>query len=730
MKGSAEELEKLSPERRLLLRKLLEERASAKRAPEIRRREGDGPVPLSFAQQRLWFIDRLEPGTSAYNMPAPLRFRGDLDARVLRRALSEIVRRHESLRTVFEMAEGEPAQRVLPPFPVALPAVDLERLAAPDRERELGRLVADEAESPFDLARGPLLRSVLVRLGAGESAVLFTLHHIVSDGWSMGVLVGEVSALYGAFSRGEPSPLPELPLQYPDYALWQREHVAGERLEAQVRYWKERLAGAPPLLELPTDRPRPPVEDPRGAVAVCVVPPETVRGLQSLARAEGGTLFMVLLGGIQALLWRWSGQDDVLVGSPTANRTRVEMEGLIGFFVNTLVLRTDLSGDPTFRELLGRAKETTLGAQANQDVPFERLVEELQPERSLAHSPFFQVLFALQNADAGSLELGELAMRPIEAGGGTAKFDLTLNAEERNDAVVVSVSYRAVLWDPPTIERMMAHLRALLAGMASSPSDRVGSVELLTPGEREQVLRAWNATDAEYAVEGGLAGLIEAQAARTPDAVAAAFGEETLTYAELGRRAGRLAERLRVLGAGPDARVGLCVERSLEMVVGVLAVVRTGAAYVPVDPAYPEDRVAFMLEDAGIPVLLTQARIAARLPRTGAAVVCLDEAPSPPGPLSPASGRKGEHDIVEGEDRSEEIPLPQTWGRVASLSEPGGAPPRGAPHPRPLPHLWGRGGAKRRGGGQPSPPTPSPTSSTPPAPPDDPRAWRCRSARC
>ncbi|HEX8275252.1 MAG TPA: amino acid adenylation domain-containing protein, partial [Longimicrobiaceae bacterium] len=623
----AERLAELSPERRLLLRKLLEERAGAKRAaavPEIRRREGGAPVPLSFAQQRLWFIAQLEPGSPAYNMPYPLRIRGGLDRAVLERALGEIARRHESLRTVFSMADGEPVQTVLPPGRWVLPLVELAGLREEDREREARRLADAEAARPFDLAAGPLLRSTLLRLGDEDAAVLFTMHHIASDGWSMGVLTREVSALYAAFARGAASPLPELPLQYPDYALWQREHLAGERLDAQIRYWKERLADAPALLELPTDRPRPPVEDPHGALVHFVVPDDTTRALRALVRSEGGTLFMAVLAGLQALLARYSGQDDVLVGSPIANRTRVELEGLIGFFVNTLVMRTDLGGDPTVRELLGRVRTTVLEAQSNQDLPFERLVEEVQPERSLAHSPLFQVLLTLQNVEAGELELGPVRMAPMPAGADTAKFDLTVATEERGDHVVGTASYRAALWDAATMRRMMDHYVALLGRMAADPEAKVWELELLTGAEREQVVRRWNDTDAPYPVEGGLAALFEAQAARTPDVPAAVFGGDSLTYAELDRRADALAARLRSLGVGADARVGLCAERSLELVVGVLGALKAGAAYVPIDPAYPEDRVAYMLDDAGISVLLTQERLRDRLPATGAETVLLD----------------------------------------------------------------------------------------------------------
>ncbi|HLL48171.1 MAG TPA: condensation domain-containing protein, partial [Longimicrobiaceae bacterium] len=492
--------------------------------PPITRRADEGPSPLSFAQQRLWFIDQLHPGSATYNIPTALRIRGALRPGVLERALTEIARRHEALRTVFGSAAGEPVQRVRAPAPVGVPVTDLRGLAAGAREAEVLRLAREEAARPFDLARGPLLRASAARLGGAEWAVFFTMHHIVADGWSMGVLVREVSELYGALGEGREPRLPELPVQYADFAAWQRAWLTGEVLEAQLAWWRERLDGAPPLLELPTDHPRPQVQDARSATVRIDLPAELSRALEALSRREGTTLFMTLLAGLQVLLARYSGQEDVSVGSPIANRTRLETERLIGFFVNTLVMRTDLGGDPSVRELLGRVRAGALGAYQRQDVPFERLVEELAPERSMAHSPLFQVLFALQNADAGELRLGRLEMEPLAAGAEGAKFDLTVSLESR-ERIVGSVQYRTGLWERPTVERMVEHLAAVLRGMASGPERRISELELLDAAEREQVLHAWNATEAEYPLEGGLAALFEAQAARTPDAAAVVFAE-------------------------------------------------------------------------------------------------------------------------------------------------------------------------------------------------------------
>ncbi|HEX8275251.1 MAG TPA: condensation domain-containing protein [Longimicrobiaceae bacterium] len=488
MKLSPEQLETLSPERRALLQKRLAERTGARRATravaDVPPRRGDGPVPLSFAQQRLWSIQRLDPRSPAYNMPAGLRLRGPLDVRALRRALDEIVRRHEALRTVFAAPPGgEAVQTVRPPAPVPLPAVDLSALRPEGRERELSRHARGESLHPFDLERGPLLRSALLRLAPTDHAVLFTLHHIVGDGWSMGVLTREVSALYAAFAAGLPSPLPELPVQYPDYAAWQREHVSGRRLEEQLETWKRRLAGAPPLLELPTDRPRPAVEQSAGARLTFCLSPELSAATCALARREGATPFMVLLAALQLVLGRWAGQDDVVVGSPFAGRPRVELEGLIGLFVNTLPLRADLSGDPSARGLLARVRATVLEAQSSQDFPFERLLGEVQPERAPAHSPVFQVLVALQSVDSGGVRLGAaLEVEPLPVAFTTARFDLSWAMEERPEGIRGAVTYRSGLWDEATVARMVDDLRTVLAAMAAHPDAPVSRIELPTGG--------------------------------------------------------------------------------------------------------------------------------------------------------------------------------------------------------------------------------------------------------
>ncbi|HEV2736747.1 MAG TPA: condensation domain-containing protein, partial [Longimicrobiaceae bacterium] len=549
------------------------------------------PLPLSFAQQRLWFIDQLEPGSAAYNMPYALHLQGRFDPAVLERSLTEIVRRHETLRTVFAVVDGEPVQVIHAPASVVLPITDLRRLTVEPREAEVLRLAQEEAARAFGLATGPLLRVSALRLDEAEWAVLFTMHHTVGDGWSMGVLVREVSALYDALVEGRDAGLPELPVQYADYAAWQRGWLTGETLEAQLGYWRDRLSGAPPLLELPTDRPRSQAQDSRGASVGVHLSADVSGGLRALSRREGATAFMTLLAAWQLLLSRYSGQDDVSVGTSVAGRTRAEVEGLIGFFVNTLVLRGDLSGEPTFAQLLGRVREATLGAYQHQEIPFERLVEELAPQRSLAQSPLFQVMFVLQNNERGELRMGELEMEPLAVDGGKiAKFDLVLTMAEDEQGFAGSLSYRAELWDSATMERMAAHFARLVGAVISSASLPVDAVQFLGEDERQQVLERWNNTAVDYP-RAVFPELFTRQAARTPDVVAAVSGSVAMTYAELERATNRLAHYLRRRGVGAETRVGICLDRGVELLVAVLGVLKSGGAYVPLDPAYPPERL-------------------------------------------------------------------------------------------------------------------------------------------
>jgi amino acid adenylation domain-containing protein len=586
--------------------------------------ERTGPLPLSFAQERLWFLDRLEPGSATYNIPVAWRLAGALDERALERSLGEILRRHESLRTVFAEADGSPVQVVAPFAGFGLPVEDLSGLGEADREAAVRRRSGEEARQPFDLSAGPPFRAALLRLGAEDHVLLLSMHHIVSDGWSMGVLFRELSALYAAFRDGGESPLAELPVQYADYAVWQREQLEGEVLDRQLAYWRERLADAPELLELPTDRPRPPVQTYRGAFAPVNLSPELLERLQALGRSEGATLYMTLLGAFGVLLSKYSGSDDIVVGSPIAGRTRREVEELIGLFVNTLVLRTDLSGDPGFRQVLRRAREVTLGAYEHQEVPFERLVAELQPERSLSHSPLFQVMFALQNAEGPGGDLPGLEVSGAGAEFASAKFDLSLTLEATAQGLRGGVTYATDLFERGTVERMLGHLARVLEQVAADADVRLSQLELLGEAERALVLEACNRTDAEYPADRCIHELFEAQAARTPDAVAVVFADESLTYAALDTRANRLAHYLRGLGARPETRVGICVDRSAEMVVAMLAVLKSGAAYLPLDPSYPADRLAYMLEDSGAPLLVTQGSLRGLLPTDGVRIVSVD----------------------------------------------------------------------------------------------------------
>ena len=579
--------------------------------PPIRPADRGRPLPLSFAQQRLWFLDRLEPGSPLYNVPLALRLSGELDAEALARALGEVARRHEALRTTFHPADGDAVQVVDPAGGLPLGVDDLSDLPPAERDAETERRVREETTAPFELARGPLCRARLLRRAADDHVLVVTLHHAVSDGWSVGVLLRELSALYGAFRRGEPSPLPEPPVQYADFAAWQREHVADEVLAAQLAWWRERLAGAPAVLALPADRPRPPVQRFRGAREPVLLPPELAERLRRLARGEGATLFMTLLAAFQALLSRHAGQTDVVVGTPIAGRTRPETEGLIGLFVNTLALRADLSGTPTFRELLAQVRETTLGAYANQDLPFERLVEELQPERSLGHAPLFQAMLVLQNAGEPRPGLDGLKVERLPLRSTQARFDLTCSLAETERGIEGVLEYATDLFDAATAERMVERFRLLLAAAAADPDAPVADLPLLGEAERETLL-GWAASPERYPAETALA-LLEAQAARTPEAAAVVHGGEALTYAELHARANRLAHHLRGLGIGVEDRVGVCLDRTPELVVALLGVLKAGAAYVPLDPAYPAERIDLVLGDAGARALVTTAAQAERI---------------------------------------------------------------------------------------------------------------------
>ncbi|HLL45470.1 MAG TPA: condensation domain-containing protein, partial [Longimicrobiaceae bacterium] len=577
--------------------------------------------PLSFAQERLWFLDRMEPGRGVYNVFLGRRLRGALDAAALERALAAIVRRHDSLRTTFAEADGVPVQVIAPFTGFTLPVEDLSVPDPAEREAAVERRAAEEAGRPFDLAAGPLFRATLLRMADDDHALLLCMHHVVTDGWSVGVLLREMAAGYAA---GGAPPLPPLPVQYADYAVWQREQLAGEALDAQLAWWKERLAGAPALLELPTDRPRPAVQGFDGATEPVELPAELLEKLRALGRAEGATLFMVLLSTFKLLLSLYTSSDDVVVGSPVAGRTRGEVEALVGFFVNTLVLRTDLSGDPGFRETLRRVRKTTLGAYERQDVPFEKLVAELQPGRSLSHSPVVQVIFTAQDGAASAPALPGLAAASLDPGVEPAKFDLSLGLAATPRGLRGAVTYRTDLFDAGTVRRLVQHLGRVLEQVAADPALPLSCLELLGPDERRVVLGAWGGSDAAYAAERRVHRRVAGHAACAPHAPAVVDGARTLTFGELDARAAALARRLRARGVGPDVPVAVCLERGAALVVAMLGVMKAGGAYVALDPAYPADRLGHMLADSGVSVLLTHESVRGRLPaRAGVEALCV-----------------------------------------------------------------------------------------------------------
>ncbi len=608
----------------------LAERLSAAGVPEgaveaaLGRADRDRPLPLSSPQKRLWFLDQLEPGNPAYNLALTVRLQGELDRPALAATLVEIVRRHEALRTVFRVVEGLPVQIVLPAPALSLPLVDLQSL--PASSGTAAGLEREGARLPFDLARGPLWRVRLVRLAPGEHQLQLALHHVVSDGWSLGILLREVVALYGALASRLPSSLPELPIQYGDFAVWQEARLAGEAFAARLAAVKARLADAPRVFSLPADRPRPPVQSHRGAHATHALPATLAGGLSALAEDHGASLFMVLLAGFEALLYRWTAEPDFVLGTAVANRPHSGLEGLIGFFVNTLPLRADLGGDPPFVALLHRVRGTVLPALAAREVPFERLVDELEPRRDLSRPALVQVMLVLQNAPLDLPPVPGLGLDAWEVDNGTARFDLALSLVATESGLQAVFKYSRDLFDAPTIDRLAGHFAALLAGAVAEPGCRLSKLPLLSAAERQQVVVEWNATSSPGLDAGCLHTRIETRVDGALESVALVYEDQLLTYGELDRRANRLAHRLRDLGVGPDVVVGVAAERSLELVVGLLAVLKAGGAYLPLDPSYPADRLAFMIEDARLPLLLTQQRLRDALPAGSAQVLVLDAA--------------------------------------------------------------------------------------------------------
>ena len=600
------------------------EQSAAFIPPPILRRTSNDPALLSFAQERLWFLEQLEPGSAGYNICRVSRLTGQLNIVALESSLSEIIRRHEILRSQIRIVDGRPVQVAVTVSRFEVPVIDLCSLAEPERDREVRDRIKAEAERQFNFSSGLFLRAALLQISDDQHILILTTHHIVSDAWSMGILTKEIWTLYEAYASGRPVSLPELPVQYVDYAAWQREWLQGDVLESQLSYWKERLNELP-VLDLPTDHPRPAKQSFRGARQPMTLSESLTAAVNELSRREGVTQFMTLLAAFQVLLYRYSGQEDIVVGAPIANRNRTETEELIGFFVNTLVLRADLSQKPTFKELLQRVRDVCLGAYAHQDLPFEKIVKELRPERDLSRNPLFQVMFVLQNTPRPLPQPAGLSIERVDVLTTTSLFDLSLYVRERGGQLIGFFEYNTDLFESSTFERMVGHFETLLEGIVVDPGQPISMLPLITEAERHQLLVEWNDTAADYPKDFCIHELFEAQVERTPDAIAVQFEGKRLTYRELNSRANQLAHHLQSLGIGPEKLVGICVERSLEMIVGLLGILKTDGAYLPLDPAYPRERLGFMLNDAQISVLLTQKPLVRQLSRAYLSVVCLDD---------------------------------------------------------------------------------------------------------
>jgi len=612
--------EMTAAEKRALLSQLLQEKMGNTKK-----------YPLSYAQERLWFLDQFQPASAIYNIPTAIEINAALNVRAVEEALQELLRRHEVLRTSFSNEDGGPVQLVHPPGSFKLQVEDLRSLSEGERAAAAQRLADEEARQPFDLTLAPLLRARLLQLAENRYVLLLTMHHIISDGWSMAVFFSEYGTLYEAYCQGRRSPLPELPLQYANYAVWQRQWLQGAVIDEQLNYWKQQLAGMPELLELPTDHLRPPVQSFRGGWQAFVLGAAVSRRLREISQQQGATLFMTLLSAWQILLLRYSGREDIVVGTPIAGRNREETEKLIGFFVNTLVLRSRLQRHWSFREVLAHVREVCLEAYAHQDLPFEKLVEELQPERNLSHNPLFQITFVLQNMltttpQTGPGNPGETAPAgsfTAEVGTSTAKFDLTLSVTESGDYLIMGLEYSTDLFEAATISRLAQHFQTLLEGITDNPEQPISQLPLLTAAEREQMLREWNDTSKPYQPQ-CVHELFETQAAQRPQQTAVLFRQEQVSYEELNARANQLAWYLRELGVGPEVKVGLCLERGIEALLAILGILKAGGAYVPLDPEYPRERLAFMLTDAGVKILLTEERLLPKLPEVDSSIVCLD----------------------------------------------------------------------------------------------------------
>jgi len=625
MNDIAKRIAALPPEKRKQLLKRLKKKDGNGSAQKISRQSREtNTFPLSFAQQRLWFLDQLEPNSFTWNIILSHEVTGQIDEQALERALQEIVKRHEVLRSTFAIVDGQPVQVIAKQGILPFSIIDLSNLPASECEVAFQRLTIEEGQRPFDLAKGPLLRVKLLKGGKMQQVFILTMHHIVSDAWSVGLFFKELRAFYTALRSDRPHSLPELPIQYADFASWQRDWLEKEVVETQLSHWKEQLGGTLPILQLPADRPRPNVQTFPGALEPFNLSQSLFAALKKLSLQEGVTLFMMLLAAFKILIYRYSGQEDVIVGSPIAGRNRAEFEGLIGCFLNTMVMRTNMSGNPTFRQLLSQVREMAMGAYAHQELPFEKLVEELQPDRDLSTSPLFQVMFVLQNAPIANFEIFDFTLTPITSELKPARFDLTLYMGEIDERLRGAVEYNTDLFDRTTMKRMCRHLEMLLESIVANPNRRIADLPILTNEEKHQVVVEWNTTTLEYPKEKCFQKLFEAQVEKTPEAIALVFENQKLTYQQVNARANQLAHHLKKMGVGPDVLVGICAERSVEMLTGLLGILKAGGAYVPIDPAYPRERIAYMLQDSGASVLLTQEKLVNHLPKHEAQVFCLD----------------------------------------------------------------------------------------------------------
>lgn len=640
MSDVAQRLASLSPEKRALLEKLLRQKSSASPAASIpRRAPGDEAAPLSFGQHRLWFMHRLDAESSVYNVHTTLDV-SLFSADVTRQAIREIVRRHEILRTIFREERGHAVQVVLPEIALDLPLVDVSARAEAEREEVLEQLSDDIAHQPFDLQRGPLVRGTIVQLDTDERWLLIAMHHAVTDGWSMDVFNRELQALGEALTAGGPSPLPPLPIQYSDFAAWQRGQLQGAVLEQQLAWWKQTLDGAPPVLELPTDRPRPAVQSDEGAFQAVLLAAAPSARLRDLARREGTTLFNVLLTAFKVMLHRSTGQHDIVVGLPVGGRTRAELEPLIGFFVNTLVLRTDVSGDPTFTELVGRVRKTTTDALAHQDLPFEQLVAAVAPDRHLSRAPLFQVMVQLLGSDTLARDHEDGPTEPGDVEPGTSLFDLSIDFTDGRSGIRSVIQYSTDLFEHDTITRLLHNWRVLLEAAADDPDRRISQLPVMTTAEREYVVDTCNATTVEFAAVSNVAALFAQQVERSPDTLAVVGEDESLSYRELAGQVRRLAAELAHAGVGRDVFVGLFMDRTPSLIVSMLAVLEAGGAYVPIDPSTPPDRIRYIVDDTSAPILLTQSWLVDRLPAQRCLTVCVDRErlPSPPAHAAASEG--------------------------------------------------------------------------------------------